>query len=162
MNKPRPPSKRDIIDSKQNRESNRKLIPSRKGSARKLERKSSRKSLSRKNSQGYLSKYNSRNSREKKRSTSSKRRGSYDSNISFSKEKSMGKSSRKSTSRKKSTKKKLNPVKPPSRKKSVDRSSAYKYGQQGRRKSKDRVGSNYYSNVQAKVKSNRGVQYPDK
>lgn len=160
---PRPPSKRDIIESKQSRGSNRKMIPSRKGSSKKLERKSSRKSLSRKPSQGYLSKYNSRNSREKKRSTSSRRRDSYDSNISFNREKSAGQSSKKSSSRSKknATKKKLNPVRPPARRKSIDRGSGQKQGS-SRRQSRERGGSNYYSNVQPRVKSNRGVPYPDK
>jgi hypothetical protein len=153
-------SRKDIIDYKNKKGSNRNVKPqSRKGSQRKLERNSSRKSLNRKPSSSYLEKYNSRNSRERKRSNSSKRQNSYDSNISFkrrtgNKSRSIGQSSKKSTSRSKNSSKKLKPVRPPSRRKSIDKGHANKYGNQ-RRKSRDRVLSSYNSAKGGRVKSNR-------
>ena len=163
--------KRDIIDSKNPRGSSRKMIPSsRGGSRRKIERNSSKKNLNRQPSSSYLDKYNSRNSRDKKRSSS--RKSSYDNSIGFKKRKnsikrdrsrSIGQSSKKSSSRshrsiKKNEPKKLNPVRPPSRRKSIDRGSASKYNS-GRRKSRERISSKY---GQARVKSNRNVRANEK
>lgn len=106
---------------------------------------------------GYLERYNSRNS---KRSTSSKRQGSYDSNISFkrrsgNRSRSIGQSSKKSTSKSKKSSKKLTPVRPPSRRRINEKASASKYGGAQRRKSRDRVGSNYNSAKGGKPKHNR-------
>jgi len=161
--KQKTPSRRDIIDHKNKSKhgSKRNINPSsRKGSARKLERNSSKRSLNRKPSMSYLDKYNSRNSRDKKRSSSGKRQNSYDSNISFhrrsgNKSRSIGQSSKKSTSRSKNQKKKLKPVRPPSRRKSIDKGNANKYGGMPRRQSRDRVVSSYNSARAAKYQNNR-------
>lgn len=142
-------SKRDFIDHKNPRSSRKKIIPvpRREGSRRKIEKNPSQRNLKKKPSMGYLERYNSRNS---KRSTSSKRQGSYDSNISFKRRsgyrsRSIGQTSKKSTSRSKKSSKKLNPVRPPSRRRINDKPSASKYGGGQRRKSRDRVMSNYNS-----------------
>ena len=122
----------------------------------------------------YLDKYNSRQSKEKRRSISSKRQGSYDSNISFNKRtgsgkrdksRSIGQSSKKSSSRSKNAKhshKKLNPVRPPARRKSINRDSASKYGNSNRRKSKDYGGSNYNSHLGGRPKNHKGPYYQEK
>jgi hypothetical protein len=159
--KQRTPSRRDIIDHKNKKGSNRNIHPSsRKGSARKIERNSSKRSLKRKGSNSYLEKYNSRNSRDRKRSSSSKRQNSYDSNISFNrkngnKSRSIGQSSKKSTSRSKNQQKKLKPVRPPSRRKSIDKGSSSKYGALPRRQSRERVLSSYNSAKGGRAQNHR-------
>ena len=124
---PRVPSRRDFIENK-----NPKQPQASRGSRKSLERKSSRKSLHRSNSASrretsqnrksgsYLDKYNSRNSVDKSKNNGVRRK-SYDSNVSFKRNGSNKKipSHRRIGSRdnKSGQAKKLNPVRPPSRKK---------------------------------------------
>lgn len=121
------PSRRDFIENK-----NPKQPRASRGSRKSIDRNPSRKSLHRSNSasrretsQGrksgsYLDKYNSRNSVDKNKNSSARRK-SYDSNVSFKRNGSHKKipSHRRIGSRdnKSAQAKKLNPVRPPSRKK---------------------------------------------